>query len=60
MAETEVDLSIGDVLHVGEYVVTVVDIEGTHAIFRIEGDDGPLESALFEAQLPASIAPARE
>jgi len=42
--EREFELTVGDVLHVGEYVVTVVDIDGTDVSFRI---DDSLEQGLL-------------
>lgn len=39
MREFEVELSVGDTLHVGDYVLTVVDIEGSAVSFHIESLD---------------------
>lgn len=36
MREFEVELSVGDTLHMGDYVLTVVDIEGSAVSFHIE------------------------
>ena len=53
MGEHELDLSVGDVLHVGECTITVIDIDGPHVRFQIDhGDD--LEPALWGEPLRAS------
>ena len=39
--EIEIELSVGDVLQVGDCLVTVVDIEGPEVSFRIEGGASP-------------------
>ena len=36
MAEHSLELSIGDVVQIGDYIVTVVDIENDQVTFRIE------------------------
>jgi hypothetical protein len=45
----ELELTVGDVIHVGEYTVTVIDVENDEATLRIqepiadeESDEGPL------------------
>jgi len=45
--EREFDLSIGDVLRVGDHLVTVVDIDGEDVSFRIE--DSPEEDLVLES-----------
>ena len=37
MQEQEIELAVGDSLQIGDYVVTVVDVEGDEVGFRIEG-----------------------
>ena len=37
--EYEFELSVGDVLHIGERQFTVLDIEGLEVSFRIDSDD---------------------
>ena len=46
MGEHELDLSVGDVLHVGECTITVIDIDGPHVRFQIDHGD-ELEPALW-------------
>ncbi len=41
MPEITVELSVGDVLVIGDRTVTVIDIEGSEVHFRL--DDGPGE-----------------
>ncbi|MEX0717374.1 MAG: hypothetical protein WD066_12340 [Planctomycetaceae bacterium] len=36
MKDHELELSIGEILQVGEYTVTVVDIDGAEVGFRID------------------------
>lgn len=46
MNEHEFELSIGEVLQVGEYTVTVVDIDGAEVGFRIDTRDDCEEVAV--------------
>lgn len=39
MREVELELSVGDVLRIGDYTVTVVDLDGAEVSFRV--DDSP-------------------
>lgn len=39
MLEQELELSIGDVLHIGEYTVTVIDIDGGTVSFRFDTEE---------------------
>ena len=36
MQRHELDLSVGDVFHVGETTVTVIDIDGEEVTFRVD------------------------
>ena len=47
MGEHELDLSVGDVLHVGECTITVIDIDGPHVRFQIDHGD-ELEPAVWD------------
>ena len=38
MSLHEVELTVGDVLQIGEYTVTVVDLENDEVTFRIQED----------------------
>ena len=37
--EYEFELSVGDVLHIGESQFTVLDIDGLEVSFRVDSDD---------------------
>ena len=55
MQELSFELSVGDVLQVGDQLVTVVDIDGPEVTFRIDPVE-PQEALLTEtcaAALPA-------
>ena len=39
MQEQEFELSIGDVLQIGDRFVTVIDIDGSEASFRVDSAD---------------------
>ena len=52
MGEHELDLSVGDVLHVGECTITVIDIDGLQVRFQIDQGD-ELEPALWGDPLQA-------
>ena len=39
MQEHFYELSVGDVVHIGEFVVTVIDIDGSDVSFRIDPGD---------------------
>lgn len=36
MNEQEMELSVGDIVQIGDYVVTVIEIEGEDVSFRID------------------------
>ncbi|REJ73766.1 MAG: hypothetical protein DWQ34_08110 [Planctomycetota bacterium] len=40
---TQLDLSIGETVRVGEYLVTVEDIEGEEIRLKVDSLDGPFE-----------------
>ena len=42
----EFELSVGDVLQIGEHTVTVVDIDGPDVSFRIDGVEESTEGDL--------------
>lgn len=56
MQELSFELSVGDVLQVGDQLVTVVDIDGPEVTFRIDPVD-PEDALLAEAC--AGALPAR-
>ena len=39
MQEYEIELSIGDVLQIGDCSVTIIDIEGPQVSFRVDRDE---------------------
>ena len=43
MNESQVDLAIGETIQVGEYLVTVEDIEGEEIRIQVDSLDGPFE-----------------
>ena len=53
VGEYQIDLSVGDVLHVGDCTIKVLDVDGPVASFQIERGD-ELESVLWGAPLSAS------
>ncbi|HUG90563.1 MAG TPA: hypothetical protein VML55_07005 [Planctomycetaceae bacterium] len=55
MQELSFELSVGDVLQVGDQLVTVVDIDGPEVTFRID----PLEPQDVLAEEYAAALPAR-
>ncbi len=55
MNEYEIDLSVGDVLCLGNRTVTVVDIDGPNVSFRIDRDEDFVTAGSGETH-SASIA----
>lgn len=47
----EMELSVGDVVVVGETVLTVVDIDGTDVSFRVESTDAAEQAWITAADL---------
>lgn len=43
MNESQLDLCIGETVRVGEYLVTVEDIEGEEIRIQVDSLDGPFE-----------------
>ena len=47
----ELDLAVGDVVQIGEYTVTVIDIENEEVTFRVDepatSDDGGIGSTVL-------------
>lgn len=43
MQEQEIELSIGDSIHIGQHTVTVIDIEGAEVCFQIEHEEDQAE-----------------
>ena len=39
MLEREIELSVGDVVRIGEYTVTVVDVDGLEVSFKIDSSE---------------------
>ena len=39
MQEQEIELSVGDVLELGDHTVTVIDINGSEVSFRVDSHD---------------------
>ncbi len=59
MPEITVELSVGDVLVIGNRTVTVIDIEGSEVHFRVDDAPGePLPSPAGQTPLTASENPA--
>ena len=50
--EYEFELSIGDVLQIGESRFTVIDIDGQDVSFRIDSDDTRIETGLQQICVP--------
>ena len=50
--EYEFELSIGDVLQIGESQFTVIDIDGQDVSFRIDSDDTRIETGLQQICVP--------
>jgi len=46
--EFEIELEIGDVLRIGEYSITLLDIDGKTVCVRIDGEEDWLESPQFQ------------
>ena len=42
----EVDLAVGDVLHIGEAILTVIDIEKDEVSFRVDNDESSNDDRL--------------
>jgi hypothetical protein len=36
MAERELELSVGETLQIGDYLVTIIDIDGDEVSFRVD------------------------
>jgi hypothetical protein len=45
MSHHEFELSVGDVIQIGEYTVTVIDLENGEVTFRIQDPDGAAQPA---------------
>jgi hypothetical protein len=43
----EIELSVGDAVRIGNCIITLIDIDGVEAAFRI--DDLPVESSALDA-----------
>ena len=41
--ESQLDLSVGETLRIGEYLVTIEDIHGDEIQFHIDSLDGPID-----------------
>ena len=53
MREEEFELSVGDVLRIGDHIVTVIDIDGAETSFRIDkSETQELNLELAERTLP--------
>ncbi len=50
--EYEFELSVGDVLQVGESRFTIIDIDGLEVSFRVDSDDTRIESGLQQICVP--------
>lgn len=46
MQKFEIDLSVGDELHLGEYILTVIDVERGEISVRLDRTDGPDDDRL--------------
>jgi len=54
--EQEIELAVGEVVQIGRYTVTVIDIDGTEVSFRIdlpESDERELDELVIENSQPA-------
>lgn len=55
MQEHELELSVGDVVRIGTYTVTVIDVDGPEVSFRIDSEEpNEIEIACCEAALRVS------
>lgn len=50
MSLHEIELTVGDVVQIGEYTVTVIDLEDGEVTFRIQE---PIEEEVHETSVPA-------
>lgn len=50
--EYDFELSIGDILQIGESQITLIDIDGSDASFRIDSDNIPHDANLRHALVP--------
>ncbi|MEX0702718.1 MAG: hypothetical protein WD069_11550 [Planctomycetales bacterium] len=57
MKEHELELSIGEVLQIGEYTVTIVDIEGAEVGFRIDSLDDECGEVVLAGHAEAALPP---
>ena len=50
----EFELSVGDILQLGDHSVTIIDIDGQNVSFRIDGSDeaNPISVSEFEEAAP--------
>lgn len=46
--EQQLEVSVGDVIQIGDYVVTVVDIDGTDVSFRVDQQQSDEFALAFE------------
>ncbi len=44
MPEYELELEVGETLHINDYLLTVVEVDHNDVIFRVTQADGDLES----------------
>lgn len=51
----EFELSVGDVLQIGEHTVTVVDIDGTDVSFRIDSETDDASECEFDLGFRISV-----
>ena len=50
--EYEFELSVGDVLEIGESWFTVIDIDDQEVSFRVDSDDTRIETGLQQIYVP--------
>ena len=50
--EYEFELSVGDILHIGESRFTVLDIDGLEVSFQVDSDDTRIEPGLQQICVP--------
>ena len=55
MHDQEVELAVGDVVRIGNHLLTVIDIDGEDVSFRIDH----LDDAALEIEPAASVLPPR-
>lgn len=56
MQEHLIELNIGDTLQVGQYKVTLLDVDGGELCFQIDGDDdGDCGNSLLPEDLLESV-----